>query len=258
MLAAALAPAAASAIELTLLAQHTRYESVERYPSGAVADRDSASLDRGFALRARAGSFWLRYDGWRGAVDYRGSNFIGFPVFTTTGLDWRDGATGLGRRLWSGDGLSLDGELGAGWRSMARAIAPSPLSSALDETLACPYLELAPVLRWRAAERIGVEARFGLQRSLACRLKVDFHGVYDPMSLSPAGSWSRLAELDLSLKLTPRLSAVAGWAGASLQTGPSAAQPYRVAGVASATNLFYPGSHQAINRLLLGIRLELP
>lgn len=256
-----LAALPAHAIEVGLAWQPftTSYDAEERFDGGALANAERGRL-RGQALEATAeDADWrltLRAARRHGAVAYDGRSQIGFPVATTTQL--RGHEERLEGRWWlaRGDGwrAGLDGALGQ--RMLLRDIQPSFFASALTETLRQSTAGVGAALEWRPFEALTLELRAGADRALHTRLDADLHGAGDPARLYPAPRWSPWRELRAAWTLSPRVAIELRASRLDWHPGGSAPVDYRIDGQPTGSTLRYPGSHQVLDELGLGLRLN--
>jgi hypothetical protein len=196
LLAAGAFQGAARAFEVSVGAAQQRYQSTERFPSGAVNNEEQGTL-RGARLRASAGSsaWTLAVEGQRtsGTLTYDGRSQIGLPLQTLTDLRQSEASALLLRRFW--DGLVETGG-GVGARKVDRHIRSTP-PSALYPSGTQGLTEQLSSTELRAAARlhspVSFAGRFGFEAdwlyNVNGRLNADFLGAFDATQVK-LDNWS--------------------------------------------------------------------
>jgi hypothetical protein len=259
--AAGAATAADGGLAVTLLAGRLQHDAVERFPSGAEADRESGGIgDCEWRLEGPLGdgAVWARDHRWSGPVAYTGATQIGLPLQTVTQLEGRDSSAGWRQPLWRGGDVSAAALWGGGARRWRRDIAATPFSSPLSETTTQRYLLLGTAVTWQTGAGPVVSVTLSVDRPAFSRLQTDFHGAADPVTLSPGARWSPALAFDLGLPVATPLSLRLGARVQRLALGSSDAQPYRVGGIDTGSTVRYPGSVQFQRLLQIGLQLRWP
>ena len=246
-------------VGFTLEPARARYHAIERFDNGATANSETGALDGG------RGTLWWDAGSWRagvsasrlaGSIAYAGRSQIGLPVRTTTHLGIDEAALDAGWSLGTQGDLSAGVTGALGVRRVDRAIAPSLFSTPLTEVLHWRFAQLGAQARWAFAPGWFALASAGIEHGLGARLAVDFHGVADPVRLSPGhGGLGHRFDLGLGHEIAPGVTFGLRAGTARQRYGGSPAEPYRrngqVVGQAS-----YPGSTQRQTDLQLVLTME--
>ncbi|WP_425257941.1 hypothetical protein ACPOLB_20770 [Rubrivivax sp. RP6-9] len=248
----------ATALDLSLQAEHWRYDARESTPSGFVLNRDSGVLRGGtLALHAAVGAWrpGLALQALDGTLRYDGRTQIGLPLQTRTGLQWRRAAWTLEPAASVALGpLALQPRLSLARLRLERAIAATPVSLPTTETLQATTLGLGATATWTAgtlAWQAGLDGR----RPLRQRLEVDTFGVLDPYALRPQSRWSTQVLGAVAWTPHPGWTLRLGARREALNLGASQAALVTADGRPAAVSA-YPGSRQRLRGWSLELLLE--
>lgn len=259
-LATLLVVPAAGAADLRVAAVSARYDARETTSGGTVLNRENGRLD-GAAVALAAPLFGL---GWEatasrrgGTVAYDGFTQIGIPLATRTRL--RIERVGLSAtapaRLNLGP-AQVGATAGIELERIGRAIGATGFSLPVTELLRSTRLVLGVDARLplgRGVE-LGLEAR--ALEPFEQRLKVVTFGELDDFTLAPRRRTGGTLALTLEAALAPGWRLQAAYRAERLRFGSAPAvtitQGGQFAGFSS-----YPGSHQRLDTLQIGVIAEL-
>ena len=249
---------AAAGASVSLWGQSGGYDSVERFPSGAIANEENGDVG-GQELRASLGDdhrrWTVRWQRWRDAVDYSGATQFGLPITTVTALTWTDFAGGLEWVTWHDGAWKTRVDAALGRRMIRRNILPTFFSTPLTETLDYNYALAAAGVDFTPIHSWTFSARTGMELALKSRLRADFHDAADPVTVATRRRASWVHELSLTKALNENAHFTLGWRRNVLRVGSSADVPYLINGQPTGSTVRYPGSIQRLDMLWLGVTI---
>lgn len=246
-------------IDVDLAAVRARYDSIERFASGATANTEFGTL-----VGAR-GTMWWNAGPWGvglglshlvGDIRYRGRTQIGFPIRTTTRLELQEVAVAGRWRLTDADFPGVTITAAAGMRRIDRRIAASVFSTPLSEVLRWRFAQAGLRMSWSFGSGwiAGAEAR--VEQGTGARLDVDFHGVADPLQLTPGRGRGTRVAIEIGKYIAPGVALRLRASHSRQRYGASAWESYLRNGQ-PAGQARYPGSTQRLDEIQLVLDWEL-